>query len=30
MLGSLEAITVGIVDTLGSMLGACEGRPLAL
>ena len=30
MLGSLEAVTVGTIDTLGSMLGACEGRPLTL
>jgi hypothetical protein len=30
MLGSLEAITDGIIGTLGSMLGACEGRPLTL
>ena len=30
MLGSLEAITVGTIDTLGSMLGEREGRPLTL
>lgn len=30
MLGSFEAVTVGIVDTLFSMLGAREGRLLSL
>jgi hypothetical protein len=30
MLGSLEAIPVGIIDTLGSMLGAREGWLLSL
>jgi hypothetical protein len=30
MLGSIEAVTVGIVDTLGSMLGTREGWLLSL
>ena len=30
MLGSLEAVTVGIIDTLGSMLDEREGWQLTL